>query len=145
MNDFIHPWTLPIQAATQAILCNFSHTLFLPLPTHLALHHISKGGHPIIQTLTLQMSKSPQSAMHHHNLNPQNTVQIHTVPSVLQRHSTHPSHHPMLRLLQTMQIFSLHCPCLSPISLPALDTCSVYLPLYMMHQRLSRWKITPWT
>ena len=42
-------------------------------------------------------------------------LQIHTALSILQRHSTHPSHHHPIHPLQAMQILSLHRPCFSPI------------------------------
>ena len=45
-------------------------------------------------------------------------------------HSTHPSHHHPLRPLETLQIFSLHRPCFSPICQHTLDTSLVYLSLY---------------
>ena len=46
--------------------------------------------------------------------------------------------------LSRLQIFSLHCPCLSPMSQYALDTimlCKSCHSYYAMHHGLSRWKI----
>ena len=115
----------------------------IPPPTSHPCHlHISTGWHQIIHTPMFQMPKPPQSATPHHirhTLYTQKTVQIHTSLPILQRHSIHPSHHHPIRPLQTMQIFSLHHPCFSPICQHNLDTSSVSFPLCgMMHHELSR-------
>ena len=102
----------------------------LPAPAH-TLHpchlHTSTG----TQSSTFLCSRCPN----HLNLPCLTTLatpsiperlQIFTLLSILQRHSTHPSHHHILCPLQTTQIFSLHCPCFSPICQHTLDTSSVY-------------------
>ena len=81
-----------------------------PLPTP----HFYRP-HPIISILTFHMPKPPQSTIPHHfchALNTRKTVQVLTSLPILQRHTTHPSHHHALCSLQALQIFSLHCPCL---------------------------------
>ena len=100
----------------------------LPTPAHTSHpchHHISKSRHPIISVLTFHMPKPLLSTTPHHfchALNTQKTVQVLTSLPILQRHTTHPSHHHALCSLQAMQILSLHCPCLNPICQHALDT-----------------------
>ena len=120
-----------------SFMSSFTVTLFLPLPTHLSLQ-ISTGRHPIIPTFTLQMLKPSQSAMPHHlsyTLNTKKTVQnltVLTTLSVLQRHSTYPSHHHTLCYLQAMQIPSLYCPCPIPVRQHTLGTSSIHLSYYMI-------------
>ena len=77
-------------------------------------------------TLMFHMPKSSQPTTPHHlshALKTQKTVQDLTSLPILQRHSTHPTHHHTLDSFQAMQILSLHCPCLSPICQYTLDTC----------------------
>ena len=105
---------------------------FRPTPNH---HHyyyytvsFTLNVSAIIHTPTLHMPKPPQSTPPHHLIDAlytQKTVQIHIALSILQRHSTHPSHHHSLRPLQAMQILSLYRPCVSPICQHTLDTSSV--------------------
>ena len=108
-------------------------------PCHL---HLSTDRHPILHTPMLQMPNPPQSATPRHirhTLYTQETVQIHTALSILQRHSTNPSHHHSLRSLQAMQILSLYRRCFSPISyVNKLWTQALYIfPLCgMMHHGL---------
>ena len=134
-----YPWIPPIQNVNQALSYHppyISPSLPIPPSTfHPCQFHISTGQHPIIHTLTLQMSKPPQSAMPHHICHTQytqKTVQIHTMFSILQRHSAHPSHHHLLCPLQTTQIFFLHRPGFCPICQCTLDTSPVYLSLYVV-------------
>ena len=68
--------------------------------------------------ITFHMPKPPQSTTPHHfshALNTQKTVQDLTWLPILQRQTTHPSHHQMLCSPQALQILSLSFPCLSPI------------------------------
>ena len=79
-----------------------------------------------IQSLDAQTIQSAKLLHISHTLNTQITVQILTAISV-PRHSTHPSHHHMLRPLQNMQMFCLHCPGFSPICQHTPYTSSVNL------------------
>ena len=117
-NPNTYPWILPIQDANQALPCH--HPLILSKSSHSSFYIAplpSTGWYPIIHILTLQMPKPPQSSTPHHichTLYNQKTVQI-TLLSILQRHSTHQSHHHSLRPLQAMQILSLHRTCFIPL------------------------------
>ena len=71
-------------------------------------HHLqfSIGWHPIILTLMLKISKSEtiskisHTSPHQPRAGYPTTVQFHTELSILQWHSTHPSHHQIFYLLQ---------------------------------------------
>ena len=106
------------------------HTLFprlpTPAPTPRPLNHQpSASRHPIIYTLTFQMSKPSQSSTPHHISNTINTKKVLTAPSVLQGHPTHPSHHHTFCPFQTSQIISLHCPGFSSTYQNTLDTSTI--------------------
>ena len=105
---------------------SFTHSMSscpCPHPSRPCHHHISKAD---TQSSSFLCSTCPN----HLNLprlttfatNTQKTVQVLTLLPILQRHTTHPSHHHALWSLQAMQILSLHCPCLSPICQHTLDT-----------------------
>ena len=123
-----HPWTPPIQGANQARPCLPLH--ILSMFSYLC-PHISPQPPPHFYRPTPNHLRSyvphaqKQSTMPHHfchALNIQKTVQVLTSLPILQRHTTHPSHHHTLCSLQATQILSLHCPCHSPIYQHALDT-----------------------
>ena len=119
-------------------MSSFTHSLqiFLFLP----LHHgpaIFTFLQADTQSSTLLCSRcpnqlNPQPHNICHTLYTQKTVQIHTALSILQRHSTHPSHHHPFCSLQTLQICSLHRPGFNPICQHTLDTSSVYLSFYVV-------------
>ena len=111
-----HPWTLPLQAATQAIFmsssthspqssCPCPHISFLPLLFR------PRPDHPHLRLTTSATLWTPGRLYK---------------STLFQWHSTHPSHHHTLYSIQTMQIFSLHCPFISPIS-NALWTRALYI------------------
>ena len=112
--DIVHSGCKPIN-----FMLSLTHSLqvFLPLPLHFtpAMQlHISTGWHPIIHILTFQMHKPPQSATPHHICQPHIEYPKDCKnPHFAFHPSTHPYHHHMLHPLQTMPIFSLHCPCFS--------------------------------
>ena len=142
---FAHMKSLHISLNTAHSGCNpstsmssFTHSLqvFLFLPLHLT-PATSTFLQADTQSSTLVRFRCPN----HLNLPclttsatlyTQKTVQIHTALSILQRHSARPSHHHPFHPLQTTQIFSLHCPCFSPICQHTLDTSSVYLSFYVV-------------
>ena len=67
----------------------------------------------IPHSYTLQMPQPSESITPHHIhhiLHTQETVQIHTALTIIQRHPTHPSHHYLFLPLQTLQICVLHRP-----------------------------------
>ena len=114
-----HSGCKPSSSMSSVIFYTFSPCLSAPAYTsHPCHHHISTGRHPIISTHTFHMLKPPKSTMPHHlshAVNTQKTVQDLSSLPILQRHTTHPSHHHTLCSLQALQILSLHCPCLSTI------------------------------
>ena len=71
---------------------------YRPTPNH--LHSYA----PHAQTISIYHAVPPQPR----NLNPQETVQIHTALPILQRHPTHLSHHHPFCSHQTLQICNLH-------------------------------------
>ena len=112
----------------------------LPTPAHTSHpchHHISTGRHPIISVLMFSIYDASPLLPRSENWKPKRLQDLTTLP-ILQRHTTHPSHHHALCSLQAMQILSLHCPCLSPICQHALDTGPKTLPLQAMWRTTGR-------
>ena len=129
----------PFRVQTKLIhIIFYTFSPSLPAPTctsHSCHHHISTGRHPIISILTFHKPKPPQSTTPHHlshALNSKKTVQDLTSLPILQRHTTHPSHHHTLCSPQALQILSLHCLCLSPICQHTLDTGPKKLSLHVI-------------
>ena len=136
------------------IFYTFSPSLSAPAHTSYPWHcHISTGQHPIISTLTKLRSTCPN----HLNLPHLTTSAMLWTPKKLYKNSflflsfqdtpwpgesraydgemdvcTHPSHHHMLCSLKAMQILSLHCLYLSPISQHTLDTSLKILSLHVI-------------
>ena len=134
--QFQNPQTKHFYVMMSSFTHSFQVFLFLPLHLTLATSIFLQAD---TQSSTLLLSRCPN----HFNLPCLTTsatlsksVQIHTALSILQRHSTHPSHHHPLCPLQTMQIFSLHRPCFSPshMSTNAGHKVCISFPLCgMMH------------
>ena len=119
--------------------------VYLLLPTHLnsaAISHFYESRHPLTTLRPKWMSKPPLFATPHHiGLGQVKSRTLEIITSRLYKstlrllsfNDTPPTHFTLiLYALQTMQIFSLRWSCLNPISLYDLDTCSVYLALYMI-------------
>ena len=118
-----YSWIMHIQSAELAIPCHSSH--ILPTPScpspscpspYITTFATSTFFWPTPNHLHSPDAKPPQSTIPHHISHileyptPSNRL------SILQWHSTHPSHHHhTLCPLQTMQIFNCHRPCFSPI------------------------------
>ena len=131
---------------------SFTHSLhvFLPRPTYL-----TPATTTFLQADTQSSPFLRSTCPNHLNLPclttfatlwmPQRLVQDLTLLPILQRHTTHPSHHHALCSLQVMQILSLHCPCLTTICQHALDTGPKNLPLHAMWHTTgpSEWAIAP--
>ena len=135
-------------------ISSFTHSLqaYLPLPAHLTpatntFLQADTQSSPFLRSTCQTTSKYAKQAKHakhakppqsttpyhlSHALNPQKTLQIHTVLPIFERHSAHPSHHHPFRPLQTLQICNLHRPGFSLICQYTLDTSPVYLSLYVV-------------
>ena len=113
LQSVLRPLCLKVQRA-QVMSHTFTPRLLTPASALWSGHlEVSTSRHPILLTLTLEMSKPSQSTTPHNDcdfLHTQAPIQLHAWYSLLETHTTHPPDHHTFRSFHTLHILCCHRP-----------------------------------